>query len=74
MRAPIPQKQELLIERGFEAYPMSNRQNRKARISSVFDGFRNFGNEAGGNMTHDVIVYVMGIHILAPNNPLGEAK
>ena len=49
MRAPIPQKQETLISAGYEGYPMNNRQNyRKARIRTVFDGFRNFGNEASG--------------------------
>ena len=47
VRAPIPQKQETLIEAGYEGYQMNNRQNyRKARIRTVFDGFRNFGNEA----------------------------
>ena len=49
VRAPIPQKQETLISAGYEGYPMNNRQNyRKARIRTVFDGFRNFGNEASG--------------------------
>ena len=48
VRAPIPQKQETLIHSGYEGYPMNNRQQyRKARIRSVFDGFRNFRNEAG---------------------------
>ena len=51
MRAPIPQKQETLISAGYEGYPMNNRQNyRKARIRTVFDGFRNFGNEASGKL------------------------
>lgn len=50
VRAPIPQKQETLIDAGYEGYPMNNRQNyRKARIRTVFDGFRNFGNEATGH-------------------------
>ena len=49
VRAPIPQKQETLIHAGYEGYPMNNRQHyRKARIRTVFDGFRNFGNEATG--------------------------
>ena len=51
VRAPIPQKQETLIDAGYEGYPMNNRQNyRKARIRTVFDGFRNFGNEAAGKL------------------------
>jgi len=50
VRAPIPQKQETLIEAGYEGYQMNNRQNyRKARIRTVFDGFRNFGNEASSS-------------------------
>jgi hypothetical protein len=50
IRAPIPQKQETLIQYGYEGYPMNNReQNRKARIRTVFDGFRNFGNEASSH-------------------------
>ena len=49
VRAPIPQKQETLIHAGYEGYPMNSRQQyRKARIRSVFDGFRNFRNEASG--------------------------
>ena len=47
VRAPIPQKQETLISAGYEGDSMNNRQNyRKARTRTVFDGFRNFGNEA----------------------------
>ena len=58
MRAPIPQKQETLIDAGYEGYPMNNRQNyRKARIRTVFDGFRNFGNEAAGKLN---FLYCLG--------------
>jgi len=50
VRAPIPQKQETLIQPGFEGYAMnrsaSNRGSRTSRVRSVFDGFRNFSNEA----------------------------
>ena len=45
VRAPIPQKQETMIEPGFEGYQIRQSTNR-ARIRSVFDGFRNFNNEA----------------------------
>merc|ERR1712008_208622 len=50
VRKPIPQKQETLIQPGFEGYAMnrsaSNRGSRTSRVRSVFDGFRNFSNEA----------------------------
>jgi len=45
VRAPIPQRQEMLVQPGFEGYEMNNRrQNSRAgaRVRSVFDGFRNF--------------------------------
>lgn len=47
VRAPIPQKRETLLEPGYEAYPTARRDAipHRARIRSVFDGFRNFGNE-----------------------------
>merc|ERR1719334_1391817 len=47
VRAPIPQKQETLVEPGFEGYEMSNRltRNNRSRVRSVFDGFRNFEEE-----------------------------
>lgn len=50
VRAPIPQKQETLVQAGYEGYQMNNRVNRVAhqrnRVRSVFDGFRNFEAEA----------------------------
>ena len=49
VRAPIPQKQERMIEAGFEGYALNRVNPNRARIRSVFDGFRNFGNESGSN-------------------------
>ena len=48
VRAPIPQKQEVLIQPGFEGYSINRSSNmlRANRVRSVFDGFRNFSNEA----------------------------
>jgi len=48
VRAPIPQKQEVLIQPGFEGYALNRSSNRMrgSRVRSVFDGFRNFSNEA----------------------------
>lgn len=45
VRAPIPQKQETLVEFGYEGYEMQNRRNSRVRVRSVFDGFRNFEEE-----------------------------
>jgi len=45
VRAPIPQKQEVMIGQGYEGYMMNNRTNRtmqQRRVRSVFDGFRDF--------------------------------
>ena len=43
VRAPIPQRQETLVQPGFEGYELNNRaRNSRARVRSVFDGFRNF--------------------------------
>ena len=49
VRAPIPQKQEVMVEPGFEGYVMNNRVNKshsQRRVRSVFDGFRDFQAEA----------------------------
>jgi len=48
VRAPIPQKREVLIQPGFEGYSINRSSNmlRANRVRSVFDGFRNFSNEA----------------------------
>jgi len=48
VRAPIPQKQEVLIQPGFEGYALNRNGSRMraSRVRSVFDGFRNFSNEA----------------------------
>jgi len=48
VRAPIPQKQEVLIQPGFEGYALNRNASRvrASRVRSVFDGFRNFSNEA----------------------------
>merc|ERR1719468_318033 len=48
VRAPIPQKQEVLIQPGYEGYALNRNasQGRSSRVRSVFDGFRNFSNEA----------------------------
>ena len=45
VRAPIPQKQEVMVGPGFEGYQMNNRVNKtlqQRRVRSVFDGFRDF--------------------------------
>jgi len=57
VRAPIPQKQETLIEPGFEGYEMTNRLNRnsRSRVRSVFDGFRNFEEETLRRENEDVV-------------------
>ena len=46
VRAPIPQREEVLIQPGYEGYSI-NRTNkfRQSRVRTVFDGFRNFSNE-----------------------------
>ena len=51
VRAPIPQKQEVLIQPGYEGYSLTQSSNmlRANRVRSVFDGFRNFSNEASKN-------------------------
>ena len=48
VRAPIPQKQEVLVQPGYEGYALNRSVNlmRGSRVRSVFDGFRNFSNEA----------------------------
>jgi len=48
VRAPIPQKQEVLIQPGFEGYALNRNSSRMraSRVRSVFDGFRNFSQEA----------------------------
>ena len=49
VRAPIPQRQEVMVEPGFEGYVMNNRVNKshaQRRVRSVFDGFRDFQAEA----------------------------
>ena len=47
VREPIPQKRETLIQAGYEGYSMRSSANvNRGRVRSVFDGFRNFGNEA----------------------------
>ena len=46
VRAPIPQKQEQMVQPGFEGYVMNNRVGKAGnggrRVRSVFDGFRDF--------------------------------
>lgn len=45
VRAPIPQKQEVMVGPGYEGYMMNNRVNKtlqQRRVRSVFDGFRDF--------------------------------
>ena len=48
VRAPIPQKKEVLIQPGYEGYSITRTNNliRGSRVRSVFDGFRNFSNES----------------------------
>ena len=45
VRAPIPQKQEVMVGAGYEGFLMNNRVNKslqQRRVRSVFDGFRDF--------------------------------
>ena len=41
VRAPIPQKQEVLVQSGYEGYGFGFKGKRRI-IKSVFDSFRNF--------------------------------
>lgn len=41
VRAPIPQKQEVLVESGYEGYQFGFK-GKKRIVKSVFDSFRNF--------------------------------
>ena len=41
VRAPIPQKQEVLVESGYEGYGFGFKGKRRI-VKSVFDSFRNF--------------------------------
>ena len=41
VRAPIPQKQEILVESGYETYGFGLKGKRRV-VKSVFDSFRNF--------------------------------
>ena len=41
VRAPIPQKQEILVQSGYEGYGFGQKGKRRI-IKSVFDSFRNF--------------------------------
>jgi hypothetical protein len=45
VRAPIPQKQEVLVPSGYEGYGFGQKGKRRI-IKSVFDSFRNFEVEA----------------------------
>jgi len=45
VRAPIPQRQDRMISPGYEGYALTRANPSRARIRSVFDGFRNFGSE-----------------------------
>lgn len=41
VRAPIPQKQEVLVQPGYEGYGFNFKGKRRV-VKSVFDSFRNF--------------------------------
>jgi len=58
VRAPIPQKQETLVDAGYEGYEMNNRinRNRVSRVRSVFDGFRNFEEETRRRENEEVLL------------------
>ena len=45
VRAPIPQRQETMIEAGYEGYQIRSANPHRGRVRTVFDGFRNFNNE-----------------------------
>lgn len=49
VRAPIPQKQEVLVESGYEGYGFGFKGKRRI-VKSVFDSFRNFEVETSNNM------------------------
>ena len=52
VRAPIPQKQETLVGAGYEGYELNVRRGNnphRARVRTVFDGFRNFGAEGASS-------------------------
>ena len=58
VREPIPQKRETLIQAGYEGYSMRPSANvNRGRVRSVFDGFRNFGNEASEFRYLYVLIY-----------------
>ena len=65
VRAPIPQKKEVLIQPGYEGYSITRQNNliRGSRVRSVFDGFRNFSNESSKFCTHLLLEF-------RPNFPL----
>lgn len=45
VRAPIPQRQEVMVQPGYEGYALASRQRGARRVGtvrSVFDGFRDF--------------------------------
>lgn len=48
VRAPIPQKQEVLVQPGYEGYGFGFKGKRRI-IKSVFDSFRNFEVETSKN-------------------------
>merc|ERR1712029_678720 len=45
VRAPIPQREDRMVGPGYEGYALTRQNPNRARIRSVFDGFRNFGSE-----------------------------
>ena len=49
VRAPIPQKQEVLVQPGYEGYGFGFKGKRRI-IKSVFDSFRNFEVETSKNI------------------------
>lgn len=56
VRAPIPQKQEVLIESGYEGYGFGFKGKRRI-VKSVFDSFRNFEVETSNNILKIVFLH-----------------
>ena len=64
VRAPIPQKQEVLVPSGYEGYGFGQKGKRRI-IKSVFDSFRNFEVEASKKLFsyytflyHHLFIYI----------------
>ena len=81
MRAPIPQREEVLIQPGYEGYSI-NRTNkfRQSRVRTVFDGFRNFSNETSKfteiqkNLRENLNFHEFFLFLFSESNGASSAK